>query len=113
MSTECDKMGNQILPQTAFERRSWDEDFAHENGNCTCHCHICGHSFIGHKRRTVCKLCASAGDDQKARAISKLLEARDSLARIPESVAAEDSGNLSSATDHIAAALGRLGYKGD
>jgi hypothetical protein len=39
--------------------RDWEEDFGHENGqymNICCHC---AQTFIGYKRRVVCKLCAT------------------------------------------------------
>ncbi len=39
--------------------RDWTEDFPHENGNYFTHCRICNEFFTGHKRRVVCKLCAS------------------------------------------------------
>lgn len=39
--------------------RDWTEDNAHENGNYECICHACHQHFIGHKRRVVCKVCAS------------------------------------------------------
>ena len=113
MTQLFDDKGNRVMEPSALETRSWPEDFEHENGNYTCHCHTCGHSFVGHKRRVTCKLCASAKTDQQARAIKKLLEARDSLALIPEHLAGADAGNLSEATDHIDAALGRLGYQGE
>lgn len=38
--------------------RDWLEDFTHENGNYECACCICKNSFVGHKRRVVCKSCA-------------------------------------------------------
>ena len=37
--------------------RDWPEDFSHENGNYQCLCHACGHGFVGHKRRVVCRSC--------------------------------------------------------
>lgn len=111
MSQIFDENNNRILPQSDFEMRSWPEDFGHENGNYTCHCHTCGRTFVGHKRRVTCRVCASAKTDQVARAVNKLLEARDSLSLIPEQLAKEDIGNLSEASDHIAAALDRLGYQ--
>jgi len=37
--------------------RDWEEDFTHENGNYQMNCLICEKSFIGHKRRIVCKKC--------------------------------------------------------
>lgn len=45
--------------ELADDRRNWTEDFSHENGNYQCTCCLCGHFFIGHKRRVVCKLCAA------------------------------------------------------
>lgn len=40
--------------------KDWPEDFSHENGNYECRCCDCGGLFIGHKRRVVCKECATA-----------------------------------------------------
>lgn len=39
--------------------RNWPADFAHENGNYMNNCCMCGHSFIGYKRRFVCRVCAT------------------------------------------------------
>lgn len=39
--------------------RNWIEDATHENGNYECSCVECGQSFIGHKRRVLCKLCSN------------------------------------------------------
>ena len=39
--------------------RNWSEDFSHENGNYFCRCIECKKMFIGHKRRVICKVCAS------------------------------------------------------
>lgn len=39
--------------------RNWFEDAAHENGNYECSCVECGHGFIGHKRRVLCKICSN------------------------------------------------------
>lgn len=39
--------------------RDWPEDLFHENGNYNCKCVHCGSSFIGHKRRVCCKVCAN------------------------------------------------------
>lgn len=38
----------------------WLEDKDHENGNYNCRCITCGKTFIGHKRRVECKVCATA-----------------------------------------------------
>lgn len=37
----------------------WEEDFPHENGNYSNICKFCGNEFTGHKRRIVCKVCAT------------------------------------------------------
>ena len=60
MSQMFDRSGNAVLHPSDFERRSWPEDFAHENGNYTCTCCECGETFIGHKRRVVCKVCSTS-----------------------------------------------------
>lgn len=39
---------------------NWPEDFHLENGNYQCRCHKCDRAFIGYKRRTTCKVCATA-----------------------------------------------------
>lgn len=39
-------------------QRDWTEDSSHENGNYHCRCMICNHTFLGHKRRVLCKVCA-------------------------------------------------------
>jgi hypothetical protein len=39
--------------------KNWKEDYEHENGNYICTCYSCKESFYGHKRRVVCKTCAS------------------------------------------------------
>lgn len=35
----------------------WPEDFEHENGGYFRRCVICSDSFLGHKRRVLCKVC--------------------------------------------------------
>lgn len=39
--------------------RDWREDADHENGKYQCQCAGCGDTFIGHKRRVMCKVCAA------------------------------------------------------
>ena len=39
--------------------RNWREDYLHENGRYVCSCIRCNKYFIGHKRRVICKECAS------------------------------------------------------
>lgn len=38
---------------------NWVEDFSHENGNYMNICCVCQKEFLGHKRRVVCKKCAT------------------------------------------------------
>lgn len=38
--------------------RDWSEDFGHENGQYLNGCIYCSLSFVGHKRRRICKSCA-------------------------------------------------------
>lgn len=38
-------------------RGDWVEDFEHENGQYECRCIMCNRSFVGHKRRVICKIC--------------------------------------------------------
>ncbi|MEK7945764.1 hypothetical protein WKR98_13490 [Pigmentiphaga sp. YJ18] len=44
--------------RAAGSPRDWIEDAGHENGNYQCKCTDCGQTFMGHKRRVVCKVCA-------------------------------------------------------
>jgi len=37
--------------------RSFEEDSHMENGNYMNTCLSCGHRFLGHKRRRICKIC--------------------------------------------------------
>jgi hypothetical protein len=59
MTITFDSVGNRVNPPSPLERRSWSEDFEHENGNYFGTCATCGEEFLGHKRRTTCKLCAA------------------------------------------------------
>lgn len=43
------------------DKRSWLEDLKHENGNYECICRNCNKTFIGHKRRQICKICSRDG----------------------------------------------------
>lgn len=45
--------------------RSYIEDFHLENGNYVCTCYKCKESFIGYKRRVVCKLCNVEKEGEK------------------------------------------------
>jgi hypothetical protein len=54
-----------IEKELAFEEaytcpsRNWSEDFDGENGQYMNNCTLCEKSFVGHKRRVVCKKCAN------------------------------------------------------
>ena len=39
--------------------KDWPEDWQHENGKYYNGCVICNDTFIGHKRRVICKQCAT------------------------------------------------------
>ena len=56
--------------------RNWPEDFAHENGNYSNQCVGCEHTFIGHKRRITCKVCA-AEEEAEAKKRADWLIAHD------------------------------------
>lgn len=55
--TDTPKDKGRHLPSPAT--CDWPEDFGHENGNYDCICSRCNRTFRGHKRRTLCKQCAS------------------------------------------------------
>lgn len=44
-------------PNPSDPARDFPSDFHLENGNYTCHCVFCGHTFRGYKRRVVCRVC--------------------------------------------------------
>lgn len=52
--------------RTTHADRDWPEDSSHENGNYFCTCFQCGKIFIGHKRRVICKLCASVSQPENS-----------------------------------------------
>lgn len=43
--------------------RDWHEDASHENGNYWNECGTCHGMFIGHKRRVLCRECATASSE--------------------------------------------------
>lgn len=51
--------GYRLLKDTTHAERSWSEDTSLENGNYSNTCCNCFRSFIGHKRRVICKSCDS------------------------------------------------------
>ena len=50
---------------TGSETGDWPEDFPYENGQYYCRCVHCKIQFIGHKRRVVCKNCATKDVETK------------------------------------------------
>ncbi len=45
-----------------YDPEDWEEDKDLENGNYSCLCRQCGCEFTGHKRRIICKKCATNSD---------------------------------------------------
>lgn len=50
-------MTEQLWYNFLEQKRSWPEDYEHENGNYMCQCAACNQRFNGYKRRSICKLC--------------------------------------------------------
>ena len=59
------------LDQIIVTPRDWPEDFSHENGAYLNHCHNCQITFIGHKRRITCKVCAESAKPIIANALNE------------------------------------------
>ena len=57
---EIDTDTQRVVQIATQEDRSYPEDEKHENGNYFNTCYHCGRTFVGHKRRAVCKVCAAA-----------------------------------------------------
>ena len=51
--------GWKLLKNTTQHERSWTEDFGPENGHYFSTCCECGRQFVGHKRRAMCRMCAT------------------------------------------------------
>ena len=51
------EIADNIANRIQKSERDWTEDFTHENGNYENTCIRCRNSFLGHKRRVVCKKC--------------------------------------------------------
>ncbi len=49
-----------VCPFTDNPDGDYPEDSAHENGNYSNKCAVCGNRFIGNKRRYACRRCAAA-----------------------------------------------------
>lgn len=50
---------SETRPEAATEAHNWPEDFSHENGNYNNTCCMCKIVFVGHKRRYICRVCAT------------------------------------------------------
>jgi len=59
------EQGWKLLKDSTFEERSFPEDSPFENGYYYNECAYCGRSFMGYKRRVMCKVCTAApkGDE--------------------------------------------------
>lgn len=51
----CDGVLNYM--QLHEHKRSYHEDYEHENGEYMNECYRCRNFFVGHKRRVCCKMC--------------------------------------------------------
>lgn len=58
---------------------NWPEDSSHENGNYECKCCHCGATFYGHKRRVVCKVCASQAPERSISVDAEIVAAMQSI----------------------------------
>lgn len=57
------------MPVIEYSDRDWREDWAGENGQYICRCSQCQQTFIGYKRRVICKACAYTGLEAEAQAL--------------------------------------------
>ena len=57
-----------LLPSATLPK-DYPEDFEHENGNYWNECIRCHTSFVGHKRRPLCKVC-----NEMSRQVEKLIK---------------------------------------
>mgnify|MGYP000535290197 CR=1 FL=1 len=70
----CRLFSRPAAPPRTREERSWPEDSGQENGDYMHRCRTCGHEFVGHKRRSTCRVCDSARASTIEEADSKLRE---------------------------------------
>ena len=64
----------------------WPEDGCHENGAYHCACIACGATFIGHKRRVVCKVCSEKTANPPASPDGSTADAEARIAEFVEKV---------------------------
>lgn len=70
---ESDTDTQRVVQIATQEERSYSEDEKYENGNYFNTCYHCGRTFVGHKRRAVCKVCAAAPQPEPVDAIANFL----------------------------------------
>lgn len=51
--------------------QSYQEDYAHENGNYLNTCILCKEHFLGHKRRVCCKVCTERPIEDASATVSE------------------------------------------
>lgn len=74
-SPQPEKAEEKLLTPFRTER-DWTEDFSHENGNYENNCIKCDQLFMGHKRRVVCKICATPQQVGEANCLDLKLRGR-------------------------------------
>lgn len=79
--------------------RDWSEDFPHGNGMYKNPCYSCKKTFIGHRRREICKLCYNpvevkikSDNDKMETLIQKLMDVAEEIETLRQGM----RGNLSS-----------------
>lgn len=85
-------MTDQLWYNFLEKKRSWPEDFEHENGEYQCTCAACDNTFVGYKRRSCCKICANKiaeGDKPKFNDAKQVILVRKDLEISPGKLAAQ------------------------
>lgn len=85
-------MTEQLWYNFLEKKRSWPEDFEHENGEYMCRCAACTQTFVGYKRRSCCKLCANKiaeGNKPKFSDAKQVILVRKDLEISPGKLAAQ------------------------
>jgi hypothetical protein len=94
-----EKEDNNVLIPDFNSPRNWTEDYSLENGNYTCFCMTCKNTFIGYKRRVMCKECNDLQEcleivDKKSYTIEEIEKAIDDLGFIYDNVKEAIINNL-------------------
>lgn len=82
---EIDTDTQRVVPIATQEDRSYPEDEKHENGNYFNTCYHCGRTFVGHKRRAVCKVCAAAPQPEPVDNLIRVARLAELVIRMDES----------------------------